>query len=101
MKTKRAKFFRKFRGALRQHLEKQGECDEGRFHRLGREAMAAGLQTLDLARFHEQAVLQLSAPGFSSISRAKMIKRARKFFAELLKPIELTHRIAREANAFL
>jgi signal transduction histidine kinase len=101
MKTKQANFFRKYRAALRQHLEKRGECDSGHSHKLGREAMAAGLQTLDLARFHEEAVLQLVAPSFSSMNRAKMVKRAGKFFAELIKPIELTHRVAREANVFL
>ena len=101
MKNKQAKFFRKYRAALRQHLEDLGECDSGHSHKLGREAMEAGLQTLDLARFHEQAVLQLVAPGFSSMTRTKMVKRAGKFFAELIKPIELTHRVAREANVFL
>jgi signal transduction histidine kinase len=101
MKTKRTTFFRRYGAALRQHLGRRGDSDPRRTHALGREAMAAGLETLDLARLHERAVLALTAPSSSARHRATLVKRAGKFFAELITPIEETHRVVREANVLL
>ena len=98
---------RKFNGlsqryvaALRQHL-KQGPqavppCGTAQY--LGRRAMALGLETLDLARFHEQALITLMLPGYSPSTREAMVRRAGKFFAEAITPIEKTHRAAQEDN---
>ncbi len=63
--------------------------------------MALGLETLDLARFHERALTTLMLPGYSPNTRNRMIRRAGIFFAEAITPIEKTHRTAREANAHL
>ena len=63
--------------------------------------MALGLETLDLARFHEQALITLVLPDYSPDTRDRMIRRAGTFFAEAITPIEKTHRTAREANAHL
>ncbi len=89
--------------ALRKHLE-QGPraippCRTAQG--LGRRAMALGLETLDLARFHEQALITLVLPGYSPSNRDTMVRRAGKFFAEAITPIEKTHHTAQEANAHL
>jgi signal transduction histidine kinase len=63
--------------------------------------MALGLETLDLARFHEQALISLVLPGYSPGTRDRMVRRAGTFFAEAITPIEKTHRTAQEANAHL
>jgi signal transduction histidine kinase len=63
--------------------------------------MTLGLETLDLARIHEQALIALVLPGCAPGTRDAMIRRAGKFFAEAITPIEKTHRTAREANASL
>ena len=63
--------------------------------------MALGLETLDLARIHEQALITLVLPGYSPGTRDRMIRRAGTFFAEAITPIEKTHRTAQEANAHL
>ena len=60
--------------------------------------MALGLETLDLARFHEQALITLMLPGYSPSTREAMVRRAGKFFAEVITPIEKTHRAAQEDN---
>jgi signal transduction histidine kinase len=91
---------RRYVAALRKHL-KQGPraippC--GTAQGLGRRAMALGLETLDLARFHEQALITLVLPDYSPGTRERMIRRAGTFFAEAITPIEKTHRSAREAN---
>jgi signal transduction histidine kinase len=57
-----------------------------------------GLQTLDLARMHERALITLVLPTYSPDTREAMVQRAGAFFAETITPIETTHRIAKEAN---
>ena len=86
--------------ALRKHL-KQGPqtiTPSGTAQGLGRRAMVLGLETLDLARFHEQALITLVSPGDSPDTRERMIRRAGTFFAEAITPIEKTHRAAQEDN---
>jgi signal transduction histidine kinase len=64
---------------------------------LGREAVALGLETLDLARIHEQALATLQ------LSNAKnaFTKLAGIFFTEANTLIEETHRAARQTKAHL
>ena len=68
---------------------------------LGRHAMALGLETLDMARIHEIALVTLVLPHESPGSRTNLLGRAGLFFAEVITPIEQTHRGAREANTHL
>jgi len=68
---------------------------------LGRHGMALGLETLDMARIHEIALVTLVLPHESSSSRTSLFARAGLFFAEVITPIEQTHRGAREANIHL
>ena len=63
--------------------------------------MATMLETLDLARIHEQALITLVLPSYSPGTRDAMVRRAGTFFAEAITPIEKTHRTAREANVRL
>ena len=64
--------------------------------RLGRQAAALNLETLEVARFHAQAVLDLKGP---PRARAGWTRRTDRFFGETLVPIEMTHRAAREPEA--
>ena len=92
---------RRYRAALRKHLKRGSQSSSEPAQRLGRQAMATGLETLDLARIHERALITLVLPGCSARSRDTMVRRAGTFFAEAITPIEETHRIAREANVRL
>ena len=87
--------------ALRKHLKQGPRTSSPPAQGLGRRAMALGLETLDLARFHEQALITLVLPGYSAGTRGRMIRRAGTFFAEAITPIEKTHRTAQVANASL
>jgi signal transduction histidine kinase len=87
--------------ALRQHLKQGPRAGSESAQGLGRRAMALGLETLDLARFHERALITLVLPGSSASTREIIIRRAGKFFAEAITPIEETHRTAQEANTSL
>ena len=103
MKDKRNALSRDYQSALRKYLN-QGDgsdTDTEPARELGRNAMAANLETLDLARLHEIALASLMSPNPSSGSDHNIIGRAGLFFAEAITPIEQTHRGALEANTHL
>ena len=54
---------RRYQAALRKYLEPGPAENLHPAGALGRRAMAMGLQTLDLARFHEQALVSLMLNG--------------------------------------
>jgi signal transduction histidine kinase len=91
---------RKYQAALRKHL-KPGPARLQLAKGLGRHAMAIGLETLDLARIHERALIKLVLPKHSPETRKALVRRAGAFFAEAIIPIEKTHRIAQETNIHL
>lgn len=64
---------------------------------LGRRAVALGLETLDLARTHEQALATLKLSPARN-ETAKRVKRAEIFFTEANTPIVETHRAARQSK---
>ena len=86
---------------LRRHIKPGAPASTAAAKKFGRQAMAADLETLDLAKIHEQALITLVLPEYSAETRAAMIRRAGSFFAEAITPIEQTHRTAQEANAHL
>jgi signal transduction histidine kinase len=92
---------RRYQAALRKHLQQGTRASHELAQRLGRQAMAAGLETLDVARIHERALITLVLPGYSARTRDAMVRRAGEFFAEAITPIEETHRAAREATVRL
>jgi len=80
--------------ALQIHL-KQGPKGELQLALgLGRQAVALGLETLELARMHERALATLEL----SNSKNGIIKQAEIFFTEAIIPIVETHRAARESK---
>lgn len=87
--------------ALRRHLKHSPRTGLKSAQELGRRAMDLGMETLDLARFHERALISLVLADYSPGARNSMIRRAGEFFAEAITPIEQTHRTAQQANASL
>ena len=98
MKGKLSRLSEQYLAALRQHLKSGPKANSPPAIRLGRQAVALGLETLALARIHEQALTTLVAPGSSARTREKTIQCAKTFFAEAVAPIEKTHRAALEAG---
>jgi len=84
--------------ALRIHFEQGPHARLQGAHELGREAVANGLETLDLARLHEQALGTLLLLECSPVTREDLTKRAEAFFTEANMPIEETHCSALEAG---
>ena len=62
--------------------------------KLGRQAVHMGLETLDLARIHEAALVKLQ---LASMKNA-FTKLAGMFFTEANTAIEETHRVARQSK---
>src|SRR5258708_3159640 len=101
MKRKLFNLSRRYQAALRMHLKQGRQATLESARGLGSQALAAGLQTLDLAKLHEQTLITEVLPGRPASERAAFIKQAGIFFAAAIVPIEKTHRSAREATAQL
>lgn len=83
--------------ALRKHLRPSTRENLQLALRMGRQAVALGLETLELARIHERALVTLEL----SDDKKGLIKRAEVFFTEALTPIVETHRAARQSKTDL
>ncbi|MDB6003436.1 MAG: nreB [Prosthecobacter sp.] len=85
--------------ALRTHLTHGESADPQGAQELGSQAVSLGLETLNLARMHDQAMAALVPPDCSSEVREDMTRRAAAFFTEVIVPVEKTHLLALEAEA--
>jgi signal transduction histidine kinase len=99
MKTNASRLPGQYLAALRNHLKPDAKAGSPAATRLGRQAVVCGLETLDLARLHEQALTSLAVPGSPARHKETLTRRARAFFVEALAPIEKTHRAARKTEA--
>ena len=59
MKTKLNDLSRRYQAALKKHLGQGPRAGPPSADRFGRQALAIGLETLDLAKIHEQALAEL------------------------------------------
>jgi len=101
MKLKLRKMSQRYQTALRTYLKLGQRSGLDAARGLGSQALAAGLQTLDLARMHEQTLVTEVLPGCHARFRNALIKKAGTFFAVAITPIEKTPRSGREAAAYL
>jgi two-component system chemotaxis response regulator CheB len=83
--------------ALRKHLKQGPQAGLQPALGLGRQAAALGLETLDLARIHERAIVTLEAAS----GKDGIEKRAEIFFTEAIIPVVETHRAARQSKTRL
>jgi len=92
---------RQYASALATHLASGRKTSLRTAGELGRRAVAAGLETSDLAKIHEQALIRLVSSGDSSRTNDGKVARAAPFFIEALGPFENTHRAAVVKNGHL
>jgi signal transduction histidine kinase len=97
MKQKLIRLSQQYVAALEKHLKQGPQASLEPALKMGREAVALGLETLDLARIHEQALVTLK---LSSVKNA-FTKLAGIFFTEANTLIEETHRAARQTKVHL
>lgn len=101
MKRNLLKLAKLYQMALRSHLKDGGQAGLESARDLGGQALASGLQTLDLAKLHEQTLVVELLPGCPARERAARLRRAGTFFAAAATPIEQSHRGEREAALHL
>src|SRR5579863_1377999 len=94
MKQKLIGLSQRYVAGLRKHLQQGPRASLQPALMLGRQAVTLRLETLDLARIHEQAVTTLEL----SSSKNGFIKRAEIFFTEANTSIVETHRAARQSK---
>ena len=97
MKQNGIRFSQKYAVALEKHLKQGPQASLRAALELGHEAVVLGLETLDLARIHEQALATFE---LSNIKNG-FTKLAGIFFTEANTPIEETHRAARQTRTDL
>ena len=98
--AERLDWCRRYQTSMRRFLRQGKSASPLPAARLGRRAVTLGLETLDVATLHEQTLTALTPPGGSSrTTRHKTTARAKVFFAEVIAPIEATHRAALKAEA--
>jgi len=97
MKQKPTGLSQRYVTALRKHLKPESRGGLRAALELGRRAVALGLETLELARIHDQALATL---GLANVKNA-FTRQAGMFFAEANTLIEETHRAARQGKVDL
>ncbi len=90
---------RSYQRAFRRFLSKGASGSLLPATKLGRRAVTLGLETLDVARFHEQILTTLSSSASAAGSTPhEVAKQAKLFFSETIAPIAGTHSTAIKAN---
>jgi signal transduction histidine kinase len=97
MKSHITRLSGRYRAGLRAHLKRSTAASLRSAQALGRQAVALGLETLDLARIHQGVLAKLEG----SSRGDGLVKAAELFFAEALTPIEMTHQAALKAGIHL
>ena len=91
----------RYLAALRNHIEKGAAASLLEAHELGFQAVVLGLETLDLAAIHGEALASLLVSDLSMNARKDLAANAAVFFTETLTVIEETHSAASESRADL
>jgi signal transduction histidine kinase len=98
MNSKLLNLSRRYQSALRTHLRQGHRASLEPARGLGSLTLAAGLQTLDLAKLHEQTLVAELSPASRAGQRAALIKQAGIFFATAITPLEKMDRTSREST---
>ena len=101
MQRKWRTLLRPYAAALQHYLVQGTAASLRPALRLGRQAVTLGLETLDLALIHEQALLEQVLQVASPAARKRITQRGNAFFAEAIIPLEKGHRVALETNVHL
>ncbi len=99
--TKLATWSGDYRTALQQFLQQSQPPVPAQALELGSRAAALELDTLIMAKLHDNALAFLLPSGMTTEQRLKLTELAAVFFRETLSPVEQTHPAAKERQADL
>ena len=89
--SKLAQFAATYQASLQAHWDKGPQLGLKSAHDLGDQAVVMGIETLQLALLHDQALSALTLPSWDADKRDVMFNRAAIFFNEVFARIEQTH----------
>jgi two-component system sensor histidine kinase DegS len=92
MKQDRIKLSQTYLDALRAHLGTRRVRSSPAARRMGRAMVISGLSAVDLARMHDRALAALALSHDFANARNGLIRRAGRFFADALQPMERLQR---------
>ncbi|HEY5069352.1 MAG TPA: phosphatase RsbU N-terminal domain-containing protein, partial [Candidatus Acidoferrum sp.] len=95
------KFSRRYQAGLQAYLKQRSGAHLQRARGMGRQALNVGMQTLDMAKLHEQILVSKVLPDSPAKKRAALIKQAGTFFTEAITPVEKNHHDTRVAAVHL
>jgi signal transduction histidine kinase len=95
------KFTRRYQAGLQAYLKQRSGAHLQRARGMGQQALNVGMQTLDMAKLHEQILVNKVLPGSPAKKRAAIIRQAGTFFTEAITPIEKMTPGVREAAVHL
>jgi two-component system, NarL family, sensor histidine kinase DegS len=98
---RRGALSRKYQSELRSHLKRKPRLGSRRAENVGHAAVNGGLETLDLATIHSDALLAIMPENCSAANRNRTVREAGRFFLEAITPIEKTHNATSETVAEL
>jgi signal transduction histidine kinase len=98
---RKSRLARKYSLALRRYLKDKTRVKPVAAVQLGQESARLGLSVLELARIHQEALIEDVLATRLARERQRIVRRGAKFFAEAIIPLEATHRTAIENNAIL
>jgi signal transduction histidine kinase len=96
--TKLSRLSGRYLAALRIHVEGATADSLKEARELGNQAVADGVDTLDLAKMHDEALAILTPTEGSGVPSEYIITRAEEFFTEASIPVEATHRPVLDAT---
>lgn len=94
LNPQQTRWARRYGAALAGHLTRDPEPSLRAALKLGHQAAALNLETLDLAKIHEQSLPAMAPAKESTQRRIQRARRAKRFFEEAIVPIETTHAAA-------
>jgi len=87
--------------ALRKHVKQGSRVNVNAPRTLGAKAVKLGLETLEVATIHQEALLKVALPGNTFPIDRKTVRLAGAFFLGVITPMEEFHRSSRAENARL
>jgi len=90
--------FKDYQDALLRYLKDAPDCNLEEANKLGKRALDLGMETLDLAKLHQESLIALVFKTSLVDVFEEMTLLAGNFFAEAVTHIEGGHQAAREAN---
>ncbi len=97
MKQNAVEFADRYVAAVRRFLRRGTGASMKPAFRIGERAVVLGLETLEMARIHEQSLIALKVP----VALRGSLRRAESFFSEAIIPIIETHSAAVQSRSDL